>query len=132
MYVNSNLAMQRRRRIEAPTCAVRVMQQPDLGALGRLIGPSSVTLGDVVNVGGLPVQTSANPSGSGFSFSPYLIGAVLLLGGLLWYRSRLSAGSGLAPARPRRRRTKRIPAWTAALYAAGAGAGGYLVGKYVA
>lgn len=141
MFISANTAMRKRRMIESPSCAVDVMQQPDLGRLGRFIGPPSVTLGGlgqgIVDVGGLPVTTSSTASSSGpFGMSwtmLALIGAALL-GGVLWYRSRAGAGAGfiLPAAKPRRRRTRRIPALTAALYAAGAGAGGYLLGKSLA
>lgn len=141
MFIRAETAMRKRRMIESPSCAVEVMQQPDLGRLGRFIGPPSVTLGDlgqgIVQVGGLPVTTSPAVSTLGLFGMSWttiaLIGAALL-GGVLWYRSRSGGTAGfiLPAAKPRRRRTKRIPALTAALYAAGAGAGGYLLGKSLA
>lgn len=128
MFISAGSAMRRRRMIESPSCAIEVMQQPDLGRLGRFTGPPIVTLGDVL-VGGLPITTPA--PASGFSISPWLLSAgVLLLVGALWYRSRVSGTGGLMPMAPRRRRaTKKIPVLNAVLYAAGTGLGGYLLGK---
>lgn len=118
--------------IESPSCAIAVMQQPDLGRLGRMTGPPMLTLGATTTlINGLPVDLSSlapSSSSSGpFGMSWWTIGLIgaVLLGGALWYRSR--SGGMVAPVR--RRRTKRIPALTAALYAVGAGAGGYLLGK---
>lgn len=138
MFVTAQSAMRTRRMIESPSCAVRVMQMPDLGRLGRLTGPPVVTLGQATTlVNGLPVDLSSI-TGSSSSSGPFgmswwtigLIGAVLL-GGALWFRNRGGgAGGMLAPVR--RRRTKKISAVRAALYAAGAGAGGYLLGKSLA
>jgi hypothetical protein len=128
MFVSTATAMRKRRMLESPSCAVEVMQQPDLGRLGRFTGGPGVTLGDIV----LPVSSSPAPSSSGFSISPWLLaGGVALLLGALWYRSRMGSGAGfILPAAPvRRRRSKRIPMLNAVLYAAGAGAGGYLLGK---
>jgi hypothetical protein len=133
-YIGAQAAMHRRRMIESPSCAAMIMQQPDLGRLGRLTGPPSVTLGslaDVVQVGGLPVSMPTASSFSLGSLSPWLLGAGLLLLGFAWYRSRSSGGVGGLMPKPRRRRTKRIPMLTAVLYAAGAGAGGYVIGKYL-
>lgn len=42
MYLYANSAMRRRERIESPSCAVRTMQQPDLGRLHGLRGYRSL------------------------------------------------------------------------------------------
>lgn len=134
MFISAHRAMHRRQMIESPSGLVPVMQMPDLTRLGRFTGPPIVTLGDTQVFSGLPVQTSAGSTSSGFSFSPWLLGAgVVLLVGALWWRSR-SAGAGggiLAAVKPRRRRTKKIPVLQAALYTIGAGAGAYYLGKHL-
>jgi len=67
---------------------------------------------------------------TGSATSPFLyVGAGLLLW-YLWNRGSDAVASIGSPKPRRRRRTRRIPALTAAVYAAGAGAGGYLLGKY--
>lgn len=97
---------------------------PGAGSRGR------TTLGDIT-----PAQLAPNlPSGlatfaSGITSSPWLyVGAGLLA----WYLyTRIQARPTTITGQPRRRRrTKKITPVTAALYAAGAGAGGYMLGKY--
>lgn len=125
-FVSASSAMRKRRMLESPSCAVEVMQQPDLGRLGRFTGGPSVTLGDIV----LPMTSTPAPVSSGFSVSPWLFGAGLaLLLGALWYRSRMGGGGVSILPPVRRRRSKKVPMLNAVLYAAGAGAGGYLLGK---
>ena len=78
MYISAQRAMLRREMIESPSCAVHTMQQPDLGRLGRMIGPPIVTLGDVT-----PTQILSNVSdvggASSLVSSPLLIGGIALL-----------------------------------------------------
>lgn len=138
MFISAQSAMRKRRMIESPSCAVAVMQQPDLGRLGRLTGPPIVSLGDVV-VGGLPVTGSTaapvvSTSGLfGMSWTTIGILGALLLGGVMWYRSRSGGAGGmlLPTAAPRRRRRSfklpKVALTTAALLAGG----GYVAGKYL-
>lgn len=81
-------------------------------------------LGDVT-----PTDLTSVVSGSGLSTSPFVyIGGALLLWFAISKLRGAAASAGIV--KPRRRRTRRVPAFTTALYAAGAAAGGYLVGKY--
>lgn len=125
MYIGAQTAMRRRRRIENPEGGVLVMQQPDLGKLGRFVGPSNLTLGTLGTVVDMNAPDSAStPAVSSFSFTPWILGGGLLLLGFLWYRSRSGGGGGhLLP--------RGLPGkFKSVLQLAGASAGGYVLGKY--
>jgi hypothetical protein len=115
MYVQADVAMRKRRMLESPSCAVDVLQQPNLGGLGQT----------VVNT--TPALVAA-PGGTNWML--YAAAGLLAFAAFLWWRNSSSSSPMLVAPVRRRRRTKRIPMLNAALYAAGAGAGGYLLGKY--
>lgn len=128
MYVGAERAMRHRRRLEDPEGGISIMQQPDLGRLGRFVGPHSLTLGDIGTIvdpsTGLP-PAPAVASTSSFSLSPWMIGGGLLLLGFLWYRSRSGGGGGHILPRGIGKK------FTNAIYIGGAVTGGYLLGKYL-
>ena len=125
MYVSAESAMKRRRTIESPSCALRVMQQPDLGRLGRLVGPPIVTLGDIVDTSGATATPALTTSGLfGMSWTTIGLLGVALLGGVFLY-TRLRGGGSPAPRRRRRFKLPQVALPTVALIAGGA----YYYGK---
>lgn len=121
MYIGAQAAMQRREYLESPSCAVRTMQQPDLGRLGRLVGPPIVTLGDVT-----PTQILSNVTdvtgASSLVSSPLLIGGIALLFIALIAYTAKGTGRQIRSARLKRaKRRARISALQSELELARAG-----------
>jgi hypothetical protein len=113
MYIQAQNAMKRREMIANPSCAVQTMQQPDLGRLGRFVGPPIVTLGDVTasqllaNVvpGGTPapvLATAAVPAPTASLFSNPMV-----LAGLAVFAVLLIMWSGKTRRKMRSARVKR-------------------------
>lgn len=123
MYVGAERAMRHRRRLEDPEGGISIMQQPDLGRLGRFVGPRSLTLGEIGTV--VDMNPPAPASTSSFSFTPWILGGGLLLLGFLWYRSRSGGGGGSIIPRGVGKK------FTNAIYLGGAVTGGYLLGRYL-
>lgn len=96
MYVYAQTAMHKRRMLESPSCAVRVMQQPRLGDISPSALLSTVT----------PTAT-----GSIDFNSPMLLGGIALLGlGLLFFYGKKSARQYQGYQRKRAKRQARISA----------------------
>jgi len=110
MYVGAQSAMVRRQYLEAPTCAVRVMQQPDLGRLGRFTGPSIVTLGDVTPTSILSNVTDVGGASS-LASTPLLLGGLAVLALALILFTGKKTGKSIRSARLKRaKRRARIKA----------------------
>jgi hypothetical protein len=100
MYETANMAMRHRRRLESPTCAVPIMQQPDLGRMGRLTGPPNVTLG---RLGDSTDDSALTTSGIfGIPWTDIALLGAALLGGTLLYK-HFTGGGGSAPRRRSRK-----------------------------
>jgi hypothetical protein len=115
MYIQAQNAMKRREMIANPSCAVQTMQQPDLGRLGRFVGPPIVTLGDVTasqllaNVvpGGTPVAAPATGAAAAPAPTASLFSNPMVLAGLAVFAVLLIMWSGKTRRKMRSARVKR-------------------------
>lgn len=122
--------MNRREWLENPTGQpqLAVMQQPDLGRLGRLTGPPLVTMGDATDSTSDAMLTTSGLFGIPWT-SILMIGGALIGGALLLKHVR---GGGAGSPAPRRRRSFKLPKVslpTVAMLCALAGALAYFYAK---
>jgi hypothetical protein len=124
MYLTAQSAMRKRRRITSPTCSVEILQQPDLGRLGRFTGSRRVTLGAF---GTLVDSAQASVPTVG-GISPWVtiaaLGAIALVAGFMLRPKVLRARRKVVDSA-----TGGVSLWKAAAGAAGAGVIGYFAGR---